>query len=150
MDVEFYANSGTLSECLFIVVVVGFFCRSVPENYICQDELKLNTEAENMYEEEEEHDEEEEEMMEREEKSEKTMTKKKKSNRQRWTDKEIEEINIYFKKFLETGTTPRSVYIEKMKKTIKKNGGIVHLRANHLIIKKISNMNASKRSKNTR
>jgi hypothetical protein len=128
---------------LFIFVV---FCRSVPENYIEANELKLNTEAESMYEEEEEeeHDEDEEEMMAREEK---TMKKKKKSNRQRWTKTEIEELQIYFKQFLDTGTTPRRAFIDKMKKKIEQNGGVVHLRDSHLIIKKISNMNALKRQK---
>lgn len=104
----------------------------------------LNREATTLYEEEEELDEEEENMMEVEKKvAEKP--KKKKSNRKKWSAKEIEELQKYFSDFLDLGTTPRGAFIDKIKKKSKKHGGVIHLRENHLIIKKISNMNASKR-----
>lgn len=88
-------------------------------------------------EEEEEEEEEEDEVQ--------TRKKVKKTTRQRWTDDEVKEIKEYFKDFLKSGTTPRSTFIDRMKQKSKVNKGVIHLRENHLIIKKISNMNHSKK-----
>lgn len=74
-----------------------------------------------------------------------TRKKVKKTTRQRWTDDEVKEIKEYFKDFLKSGTTPRSTFIDRMKQKSKVNKGVIHLRENHLIIKKISNMNHSKK-----
>lgn len=69
---------------------------------------------------------------------------KKPITRQRWIDEDVCELRRYFNEFLDTKTTPRGPFIEQMKKKSRINGGLIHLRVNHLIIKKISNMNHAK------
>lgn len=69
---------------------------------------------------------------------------KKPVTRQRWIDAEVCELCRYFNEFLDTKTTPMDSFVEKIKKKSRKNGGLMHMRANHLIIKKISNMNHAK------
>lgn len=61
--------------------------------------------------------------------------------RQRWTDTEVEELRTYFKTYLDSGITPRGPACLKAKKMSQEKGGEIWRRANHLIIKKISNMN---------
>lgn len=70
----------------------------------------------------------------------KRKSKSKVSNRQRWTEDEVKELSFYFNDFLKSRTS-RSAFIDKVKQKIRKNNGVLHMRANHLIIKKISNMN---------
>ena len=95
---------------------------------------------------EEEEDEEEQEEEEEEEVHVRKHVRKhvKKTTRKRWTNDEVKEIKLYFKDFLKSGTTPRSAFIDKIKQKSKTSKGVIHLRENHLIIKKISNMNHSK------
>ena len=54
------------------------------------------------------------------------------------------EVKLYFKDFLKSGTTPKLAFIDKIKQKSKTSKGVVHLRENHLIIKKNSNMIHSK------
>ncbi|XP_074659474.1 uncharacterized protein LOC141912157 [Tubulanus polymorphus] len=68
-----------------------------------------------------------------------------KSTRQKWSLKELNEIKKYFIKYLESGITPNTFACEKAKKLSKANNGELHLRQSHLIVKKISNMNVTKR-----
>ena len=63
------------------------------------------------------------------------------TSRQKWSVQEMNEIRMYFSEHLNSKTTPRSQEIEKAKAKSKVNGGLIHLRANHLIIKKISYLN---------
>lgn len=67
--------------------------------------------------------------------------------KRRWTKKEEEEINLYFASYLKSGTTPRAAACEKAKAKSKRDNGEIHKRENHLIIKKISAMNHSKKRK---
>ena len=67
--------------------------------------------------------------------------KKPATSRQRWTETEVQELSRYFQRYLESGTTPRGKEIEKAKTRSLKNDGDIWKRTNHLIIKKISNMN---------
>lgn len=107
--------------------MVFFFCSSVPENQLDNQEAQLLEKEMG----DDSSDEEEGKM-------------KKKQVRRRWVEEEVEELKKYFKEYLQTKTTPRNSDIEKKKKKIRTNGGILHLRANHLIVKKISNMNHAK------
>ncbi|XP_060085228.1 uncharacterized protein LOC132564597 [Ylistrum balloti] len=114
---------------------------SVPENQVSPEEVML---LESGYCDEEDKaddddDEEEEECDEEKEKN-----KNKNHRRQKWSDKEVSELRKYFPTYLETKTTPKRADIDKIRKVIRRKGGILHQRANHLIIKKISNMNHSK------
>ncbi|XP_060600852.1 uncharacterized protein LOC132754246 isoform X5 [Ruditapes philippinarum] len=67
--------------------------------------------------------------------------RKKMTARQRWTDTEVEELRTYFKTYLDSGITPRAPACLKAKKMSQEKGGEIWRRANHLIIKKISNIN---------
>ena len=98
---------------------------------------------ENLFAEEAEKEDKEDEEEEMEEEGEVQIAKK--VTRKRWTDAEVKELKRYFNEFLQSGTTPRSAFIDEMRKKSKKNHGCIHLRENHLIIKKISNMNHAKR-----
>ncbi|XP_033758095.1 uncharacterized protein LOC117340444 [Pecten maximus] len=69
------------------------------------------------------------------------LSKKPRLSRQKWSAKEEEEIQTYFKTYLSSGTTPRAQACQKAKSKSLKNGGELHKRANHLIIKKISAIN---------
>ena len=100
----------------------------------------MEIEEEQYAEEAEKEDEEEEKMEEQEEE----VQKAKKITRKRWTDPEVKELKIYFKDFLKSDTTPRSTFIDEMKKKSRINHGCIHLRENHLIAKKNSNMNHAK------
>ncbi|XP_033751889.1 uncharacterized protein LOC117335804 [Pecten maximus] len=110
---------------------------SVPVQNLMDPEECLYAEAAANEESAEEKDEEDEELEEVEK-------KKKAPSRQRWTAAETEELKEIFGDFLKSKTTPRQAVVEKMKKKSKKGNGVLHLRANHLIIKKISNMNHAK------
>ncbi|XP_033729942.1 uncharacterized protein LOC117319213 [Pecten maximus] len=68
-------------------------------------------------------------------------------HRKRWTPKEEEEIHLYFKSYIQSGTTPRRDACEKGKLKSKKHNGELYKRENHLIIKKISAMNHAKKRK---
>ena len=61
----------------------------------------------------------------------------KKTTRKSWTNDEVKEVKLHFKDFLKSGTTPRSAFIDKIKQKSKTSKGVIHLRDNHLIIKKI-------------
>ena len=71
--------------------------------------------------------------------------KEKPLTRQKWVEGEVAELRQYFKEHFKAGTTPRSQEIDKVKKMSKESKGLIHNRANHLIVKKISNMNHSQR-----
>jgi len=61
--------------------------------------------------------------------------------RQRWSKDEEAEIQKYFQQYLDTSTTPNGRACNKAKENSLQNGGHIHRRANHLIVKKISAMN---------
>ncbi|OWF47136.1 hypothetical protein KP79_PYT07144 [Mizuhopecten yessoensis] len=109
---------------------------SIPVQNMDPEECMYSEEAANE-EATEEKDEEEDELDEAKEKTPRV-------SRQRWTAAEMKELKEYFSDFLKTKTTPRQAVIEKMKKKSEKANGVLHLRANHLIIKKISYINHSK------
>jgi hypothetical protein len=108
-------------------------CRSFPENSVPADEEVLVEESAEVVESEDDECEE-------------PIEKKKPATctRQRWKDDEVFELKKYFKEFMDTKTTPRGPFIELIKRKSRMAGGLIHLRANHLIIKKISNMNHAK------
>ncbi|XP_069120721.1 uncharacterized protein [Argopecten irradians] len=111
---------------------------SVPENQVSQEELQLlEVHEENKVDDDDSDDDDG-----NEEEEQKKATKK--PTRQRWSDQEVAELNRHFQNYLQTKTTPKRADIDKTKKAIIKQGGILHKRANHLIIKKISNMNHAK------
>lgn len=64
--------------------------------------------------------------------------------RQKWTQKELEELRLYFKSYLDNKITPRSHTVDKAKAKSSTAGGELHRRANHLIVKKISALNHKK------
>ncbi|XP_052811802.1 uncharacterized protein LOC128239273 isoform X3 [Mya arenaria] len=67
------------------------------------------------------------------------------STRQKWSEKEVEELKKFFKTYLDVGITPRQDAIKKALEKSKKENGALWRRKSHLIIKKISNMNKNKR-----
>ncbi|XP_060571742.1 uncharacterized protein LOC132729920 isoform X2 [Ruditapes philippinarum] len=67
-------------------------------------------------------------------------SKSKKKNRQRWTEKEVKEIHLYLGKLIESGKTPSKKDCVKAKQQSLKNGGELHRRYWHLIVKKVSAM----------
>ena len=71
--------------------------------------------------------------------------RKKATTRKRWTPEEEQELSKYFKKYLDTKTTPKGPACLKAKELSRKNNGAIYLRENHLIIKKISNINHSRK-----
>lgn len=65
---------------------------------------------------------------------------KKRSNRQKWTEEEIQEIKEYCDKFLETKTCPsKNVHLSGREKQNER--GALAQRFCHTLVKKISNMN---------
>lgn len=67
--------------------------------------------------------------------------KQKKVVRTKWDEVEHDELNKYFKSFLDTKTVPRKQAVELAKKQSLKIGGKIWRRSNDKIVKKISNMN---------
>ncbi|XP_071169348.1 uncharacterized protein [Mytilus edulis] len=122
-------------------------CNDEDETDVISENLSIPEETvdieENLFAEEAEKEDKEDEEEEMEEEGEVQIAKK--VTRKRWTDAEVKELKRYFNEFLQSGTTPRSAFIDEMRKKSKKNHGCIHLRENHLIIKKISNMNHAKR-----
>lgn len=112
--------------------------RSVPDNHIDAEEEVFSAEAAELDEEEEKEDDDDMEVQ-------KEVINKNKSNRKKWEEEEVKELHKYFKEFFQTGTTPRRAFIDEIRKKSRKNGGLLHLRESHLIVKKISNMNHSKK-----
>jgi hypothetical protein len=68
-------------------------------------------------------------------------TKGKRTERKKWTETEIEEINMYFHDFLETKTCPSKKDCMKAIEKSKIKGGPLANRFWHTIVKKISNLN---------
>ena len=76
----------------------------------------------------------------RERKRPKTQRKK-----QKWSQEEEDELRQLFGNYLDTKSTPGLKECAKLKAQSRKNGGVLHLRASPLIIKKISAKNHSKK-----
>ena len=115
---------------------MNYFNSSLPDDTVDVEETIYSEEAEVQEEEEDRHE---------EEKAEGVPAKPRKT-RKRWTDAETEELKTYFKDYLSSGTTPRAAFINQMKQKSRKQNGFIHLRQNHLIIKKISNMNHAQKN----
>jgi len=69
---------------------------------------------------------------------------KKDTKRQKWSEKETEELKKFFSKHLDRKVAPRRADCLKAKQESFKNGGELHKRSWHLIVKKISAINHKK------
>lgn len=74
----------------------------------------------------------------------KNKRQKAKTKRTQWDDEEHEELNRYFKSYLDTKTCPRKKAIELAKKQSKNRNGKIWKRTNDKIVKKISAINHKK------
>ena len=64
--------------------------------------------------------------------------------RQRWDEDEMDEIQLYFKSYLDSKICPRKMAVEAAKRQSKSRGGKIWKRSFDKIIKTISNINHKK------
>ena len=61
--------------------------------------------------------------------------------RQRWDEVEMNELNTYFKTYLDSKVCPNTKAVRKAKQQSKVKNGKIWMRSDDKIIKKISNLN---------